>query len=204
VQQKQPAPASVAASVAPPAPVSTQPTVPPAPKTWANLAATNPKKWGAAVAQESRGMSVEAPSPPPQQQPQAQPRSGTQTPVSASGPGAGRGGHHQNQHQQKGGRESHLVYQQAIAVTTPAVFVKGVVETISEEQLGEELLKFGKVKVIEIVRSRACAFVEYEELESAKRAIVASLSVQQGGDGGIHMDGGQRGPVRIVIETKKE
>ena len=34
-----------------------QPHVPPQPKTWANLAATNSKKWGSAVAQESRGVS---------------------------------------------------------------------------------------------------------------------------------------------------
>jgi hypothetical protein len=31
--------------------------MPPQPKTWANLAATNSKKWGSAVAQESRGVS---------------------------------------------------------------------------------------------------------------------------------------------------
>jgi len=35
----------------------TQPQVPPQPKTWANLAAANSKKWGSAVAQESRGVS---------------------------------------------------------------------------------------------------------------------------------------------------
>ena len=34
-----------------------QPQVPPQPKTWANLAAANSKKWGSAVAQESRGVS---------------------------------------------------------------------------------------------------------------------------------------------------
>ena len=34
-----------------------QPQMPPQPKTWANLAAANSKKWGSAVAQESRGVS---------------------------------------------------------------------------------------------------------------------------------------------------
>ena len=40
-----------------PQPQPPQPQVPPQPKTWANLAAANSKKWGSAVAQESRGVS---------------------------------------------------------------------------------------------------------------------------------------------------
>ncbi|KAI5122099.1 hypothetical protein M0805_002221 [Coniferiporia weirii] len=194
----QPSPAPAVAQPAPiPVHVPAQPAAPPVPKTWANLAATNPKKWGSAVAQESRGMSVEvvAPSPPP-----PAPRSGAQTPVSTPGLGAGRGAHHGP----KGGREAHPAYQQAMAVTTPHVFVKGVVDPLTDEQLKALLLKYGKINNIEYVRTRACAFVEYEELESAKRAIVASLPVSQGGEGGIRVDVGQENQLRIIIETKKE
>lgn len=96
-----------------------QPAAPMAPKTWANLAKANSGKWGTAVAQESRGVSIEAtaPSPPPQP-----PRSNTQTPSSGAGP---RGGFHSGQ---KGGGKDHpLAYQQANALTTPSVFVKVII-----------------------------------------------------------------------------
>lgn len=55
-----PAPAHAPTPAHAPAPVAPRPSAPAAPKTWANLAATGKNKWGAAVAQEARGMS-EAP-----------------------------------------------------------------------------------------------------------------------------------------------
>ena len=58
---------------------------------------------------------------------------------------------------------------------------------------------------MEIVRSRACAFIEFSSVESARKAIVASLPQGQGGEGGIRVDvGGEIGQVRILVETKKE
>jgi hypothetical protein len=97
----------------PPAPVvPSQPApapAPAAPKTWAHLAATNPKKWGSAVAQESRGTSeVPAAS-------SSTPGSGTQTPVSHHGPGA--------RHQQQQ-REPHPLYLAATNVSNALCFVK--------------------------------------------------------------------------------
>lgn len=65
--------------------------------------------------------------------------------------------------------------------------------------------RFGPIKDIEIVRSRACAFAEFHSLDNAKRAIIASLPVSQGGEGGLRIDvGGEAGQIRIVVETKKE
>ena len=99
----------------PPAPASTsQPTptpapAPAAPKTWANLAATNSKKWGSAVAQESRGTS-EAPA-----ASSSTPGSGTQTPVSHHGPGA---------RPQQQLRDSHPLYVAANNVSNALCFVK--------------------------------------------------------------------------------
>jgi Nuclear transport factor 2 (NTF2) domain len=98
-----PAPAPVAPSQ--PAPVP----APAVPKTWANLAATNPKKWGSAVAQESRGTSeVPAAS-------SSSPGSGTQTPVSHHAPGA---------RPQQQSREPHSMYVAATNVSNALCFVK--------------------------------------------------------------------------------
>jgi hypothetical protein len=113
--QQQPTPA---ATPAPPTPSG-----PPVPKTWANLAAANSKKWGTAVASESRGTS-EAPSQPP-------PVFGSQRPVQAGPGGAGRGFPPQQQQQQQqqqrapvGDKDQHPLYQQAMALPTPQCFVK--------------------------------------------------------------------------------
>jgi Nuclear transport factor 2 (NTF2) domain len=50
-----PAPAAAPAPVQPAATPAAAPAAPQAPRSWASLAASNPKKWGAAVNQESRG-----------------------------------------------------------------------------------------------------------------------------------------------------
>lgn len=65
--------------------------------------------------------------------------------------------------------------------------------------------RFGPIKELEIVRAKACAFLEFTTVEAARRAITASLSQHQGGDGGVWIDvGGEVGQVRISVETKKE
>lgn len=78
-------------------------------------------------------------------------------------------------------------------------------ETVTEHALRQAVTsRFGPVKDLEIVRSKACAFLEFERLESAKRAIVASLSPAQGGQGGVRIETESGSNVRIFIETKKE
>lgn len=64
--------------------------------------------------------------------------------------------------------------------------------------------RFGAIKELEIVRNKACAFLEFEKLESAKRAITTSLPSGQGGQGGVRIETEGGGSVRIFIETKKE
>ena len=109
-----PPPVPLPAPTQPPVPATTSqpaPTPAPAPavpKTWANLAATNLKKWGSAVAQESRGTS-EAPA-----ASSSTPGSGTQTPVSHHGPGA---------RPQQQSRE-HPLYVAATNVSNALCFVK--------------------------------------------------------------------------------
>ncbi|KAJ7276059.1 hypothetical protein B0H12DRAFT_1005026, partial [Mycena haematopus] len=153
---------------------------------WANLAATNSKKWGSAVAQDSRGTTEVVPATPSTPQP---PSAG---PTGGPGPKAQHGPH------------TNLVAAQN--VTTPQCFVKGVIEPISSTLLTNHLTQhFGPLKDLEIVRSKACAFFEFLNLEAARKAIVASLPAGQGGDGGVWIDcGPEVGTLRISIETRKE
>jgi hypothetical protein len=47
--------------------------------------------------------------------------------------------------------------------------------------------------------------LEFRSVDSAKRAIIASLHVPMGGEGGIHLDEQKFGsPARINVETRKE
>ncbi len=211
-----PAPAPVPAPVAQPqqsaAPAPHQPVPPPQPRSWASLAATNQKKWGP-VAQHEKGMSETVIS-------SSASGSGTQTPATpqTSTP-AGGSAHHGRQGQQR----NELLHA-AQSITTAHCFVKvrrhcsilvffeaniyflhkGVTENISQVQLSQTLTsRFGPIKELELVRSRACAFLEFASLDSARRAIIASLSQNQGGEGGVFLDvGGEH--VRIFVETKKE
>ncbi len=84
--------------------------------------------------------------------------------------------------------------------------MQSVTENVSEAALKTTLTaRFGPIKELEIVRNKACAFLEFQHLEAAKRAIIASLPVSQGGEGGIRIetDGGA-GQARIIVETRKE
>jgi Nuclear transport factor 2 (NTF2) domain/RNA recognition motif. (a.k.a. RRM, RBD, or RNP domain) len=196
-------PAAAATSQPAPAPAP----VPAAPKTWANLAATNSKKWGSAVAQESRGTS-EAPA-----ASSSTPGSGTQTPVSHHGPGA---------RPQQQPREPHPSYVTATNVSNALCFVKvtcprvvtlillsdilqSVQENVTETALRNTLTaRFGPIKDLDLVRTKACAFLEFSSVDAARRAILASLPTSQGGEGGIRIDVGDGQQMRITIETRKE
>jgi hypothetical protein len=55
------------------------------------------------------------------------------------------------------------------------------------------------MKDLEIVRSKACAFFEFLNLDAARKAIVASLPQSQGGEGGVWIEcGGDVGTLRYV------
>lgn len=80
-----------------------------------------------------------------------------------------------------------------------------MIETVSDTALRNTLTqRFGPIKELEIVRSKACAFLEFNSLEAARRAIVSSLTPAAGGEGGVRIDGTDGAPVRIVVETRKE
>ncbi|TRM63660.1 hypothetical protein BD626DRAFT_494985 [Schizophyllum amplum] len=167
------------ATPAPPA-AAPEPQKPAAPRSWATLAASNSKKWGAAVAQESRGTSEAAPPSPAPTTPR--------TPAQRLPP--------QQQQQQQ---------QAPSQINSNQVFIKGVIEPISQPALINFLTtRYGKPKDTDIVRSKACAFVEFETVEAARKAIRDSATGGGMGQGtGVYIDvGGEQ--IRIVIETKKE
>ncbi|PCH35240.1 hypothetical protein WOLCODRAFT_27742 [Wolfiporia cocos MD-104 SS10] len=183
VQAHPPAPAPASA----PAPVAPQPTQPPQRKTWANLAAKDSNKWGAAVAPEARGVS-EAPAataaPAPLSGPQSPaPHIPTRQPVP---------------------REMHPAMATAQSLPTAQCFVKSVTENIPENLLRKTLTeRFGQIKELEILRPKACAFLEFEKVDAARRAIAVSLPVHLGGEGGIRVEGVE-GPSKIIVDTRKE
>ncbi|KAF8627350.1 hypothetical protein AX15_004420 [Amanita polypyramis BW_CC] len=193
-----PTPSTGSNHTAPTSQVQAATPAPSAPRSWASLAASNPKKWGPTVATDSRG-TTEVPA---SASASPGPASGAQTPPTAGQPSGGRpGGQHTGQ-----GRPDHPSYVAAQSVSTPHCFVKGVTEQVTREALSTLLTqRFGPVKEVEIVRSRICAFVEFQSVQSARRAITASLPQNQGGEGGLHIDvGGETGQVRIFVEIKKE
>ncbi|QRV91420.1 nuclear transport factor 2 [Ceratobasidium sp. AG-Ba] len=80
-------------------------------------------------------------------------------------------------------------------------------ESVSPAALREVLTtRFGAIKELEVVRNKACAFLEFQTVESARRAILASLPTNQGGEGGIRIGEdtpNERAP-RITVEMRKE
>jgi len=193
--QQTPAPA------APPAPL--------VPKTWASLAATNPSRWGQNVAQEAKGVSAAASQQPHAPNPTA-PHPIRERPAGSPGPAAATAA--VDPTMQPGGvgprnippAQQHAAYAAALAITTPLCFVKGVTENVSPAALEQVLTqRFGPIKECEVVKSKACAFLEFRSIDSAKRAIIASLQTNAGGDGGIYLDEQKYG-TRITVETRKE
>ncbi|KAH9836364.1 uncharacterized protein C8Q71DRAFT_762098 [Rhodofomes roseus] len=185
-----PAPQQPPQQPAPPpavqAPAAPQPQQPPQRKTWANLAAKDSSKWGSAVAPDARGVS-EAPA-------------ATGTPVPVSGPQSPA----PHVTTRPTAPHAHPALVAAQTVPTPQCFIKSVTENISEAALKKTLTeRFGPVKDVDILRNKACAFLEFTQLDAARRAIIASLSVPQGGEGGIRIEGAE-GNARIFVETRKE
>lgn len=128
----------------------------PAVKTWASLAATAPKPKAVAPP-------VASTSTPSSNTPNSTPSAATSTPATAS-----------------------KYHPSVMAVTNHGCFVKGVIETVSEKALKDALVeKFGALKEFDVIRSRACAFIEFEKLDGARKAIQASMRIGDGGEGGL-------------------
>lgn len=99
----------------------------------------------------------------------------------------------------------------ARATTTNICFVKlnnwqqqDTTPPISEVALETALGKYGEIIKTDFVKTKACAFVEYKSVESARKAIIASLRVQDGGEGGIKIPTENGGFQKIIVESRKE
>ena len=141
------------------------------------------------MASEAKGVSAAAP---------PQPRAPAPRPAAPRGPDLGPRNIPREQ--------QHPAYTTALQITNAQCFVKGVTENIPEDRLLQILTQqFGPIKECEVVRSKACAFLEFKTLDAAKKAIVASLPPSQGGDGGIKLDEKEFGaPARLNVEIRKE
>lgn len=169
-----PAPVPTPAPVAAPAPI-----VAPAPKSWANLAASNQTKWGsqAVVSKTTSAAPIAPPAPSSSDRTKSTSKSSSDSPPFAAS---------------------------VMAITSTSCFVKGVVETVSEKVLRDLLVtRFGPLRELDIKRAKACAFIEFETLLSARKAIQVSLRVQEGGEGNIVVDREGGGFDLINVVTKK-
>ncbi|GAA5867657.1 hypothetical protein JCM1840_006645 [Sporobolomyces johnsonii] len=185
-----PAPVAVPTPAAPSAPAAPAPA--PGPKSWASLAASNSTKWGS-VSNASKGVSSAAP-------PAAEPTPAPVAAAAAPAPTAAAAASTSAAPAQPPVQFSESV----LAVTQPACFVKGVVEWVPEATLRHVLTtRFGPLKEVDIVRSKACAFIEFETLHSARRAIQASLRPSEGGDGAILFDVPTGEKARINVVERK-
>ncbi|KAI8096261.1 uncharacterized protein BX664DRAFT_323490 [Halteromyces radiatus] len=140
--EKPATPTSTAASPAPPAPA--------APRSWANLAANDPSKWGAQVS-EAKG-SVAANAPAATQQ--------TTKETSQQTTKESTGSQQQTAQSNKDRKEE-----------ATSIFVKNVTHGLTEAQLSEAFSKFGTVKSLNIVASRQCAFLDFTTPEACQKAL---------------------------------
>lgn len=142
------APTSESASATTPAPAA--PAAAPTPKSWASLAASNSTKWGR-LSNESKGVSSAASSVRcplttlaifahcrlPQQAPSPAVERAPAPPAAPSPSTA----------------QPQFV-ESVMAIRTPSCFVKGVIETVSEQALKDTLIsRFGPLKEVDIVRN---------------------------------------------------
>ncbi|KAG2740832.1 hypothetical protein P692DRAFT_201842413 [Suillus brevipes Sb2] len=135
------------------------------------------ERWGAQVATESKGMS-EVPA-----------SAASPTPPAGGAPSPAPRREHSHSH-------PHSPIASANALTTPQCFVKGVTEVVSQQQLITLLAR------LECAQQSLC-FSRVNSLDAAKKAIIASLPTNAGGEGGLCFDSPE-GSVRIIVETRKE
>ncbi|GAA5990968.1 hypothetical protein JCM10908_000103 [Rhodotorula pacifica] len=177
-QQAPPSSNELPPAAKPSAVVAPSPPAPAPPKSWASLAASGSSKWGK-VTSETKGVSAAIPQASASTE-RAAPN--TNGPATAAPPNS--------------------FTEAVMAVKTPSCFVKGVVEAVTDQMLKDALTtRFGPLKELDIVRSKACAFIEFEKLDHARKAIQVSMRPSEGGEGAIFVTaepGGVQHRINVV------
>ncbi|CAG8580025.1 2752_t:CDS:2 [Acaulospora morrowiae] len=135
---------------------------PPAVKTWASLAADDHSKWNNALA-EKKGHVAPVQAPVPKTTPQQQ-RQHTRD----------------NQDRRQDGTRGNNRRNSDID-NNLSIYVKGVTSTMTREQLQSAFKTFGVVSHIDVVPTKSCAFVEYNN-PAAYRAALNAKSVNVGNE----------------------
>lgn len=73
-------------------------------------------------------------------------------------------------------------------------------DSVDPAMLRAALSRFGEITDVQIVKGKACAFVDFKQVDSARKAIIASLHQKDGGEGGVRLADG----ARITVEPRKE
>ncbi|EGG12063.1 uncharacterized protein MELLADRAFT_76555 [Melampsora larici-populina 98AG31] len=186
-----PIPASVATQTKPVEATPPPAPAPSVPKTWASLAASGKSAWGQGHLAASQGVST-APSALSQSGVESSSQTPQQRPAAAS-------------HTNPGWLTYHYLDRLNVdSVSTGACFIKSVHENLDEKSLKDQLTKrFGPIKDLDVIRTKACGFLEFQSIESAKKAIQMSLPFNLGGKGGISINSNGE-EFMIVIESKRQ
>ena len=92
-----------------------------------------------------------------------------------------------------------ILFSQSFQLPSWSTENQGGGDATDETAVRQAAARFGEVKSIEVLKTKACAFVEFVKVDSARRAIIASLSPSQGGEGGAKVQGGV-----LNFEVRKE
>ncbi|GES88618.1 ubiquitin protease cofactor [Rhizophagus clarus] len=121
----------------------------PAKKTWASLAANEPEKWSSNALSETKGVVASVPKPISQAQSQ------------------------QMRDNRDRRSEGQKINNRRNSDTSLSIYVKGVTPSMTYELLKAAFSTFGHVKHLDVVHTKSCAFVEYNNTESYRRALEA-------------------------------
>lgn len=148
-------------------PQQTQPSQPPKPKTWANLAATNSESWGTeTTAAKVAAVSVSVTQPQQSQQKQQQQQQQQQTNGTKDGKDT------QNKKPNTAAND-----RSKPSSDNNVIYIKGVQEGMGAIAIKQAFNEFAPVKHVDLVLAKNCAFIEFQSVEGARKALNKTITV---------------------------